>query len=60
MYENIPDTDWRLVNIPDADFEKHYLRGLWKEAAIIVSIVTLALLLLIFVSMKNSERKERE
>ncbi len=52
VFENIPDTDWRLVNIPDTDFEKNYLRGLWKEAAIIVSVVTLALLLLIFVAFR--------
>ncbi|MCK5918225.1 MAG: hypothetical protein KAG34_07355 [Cocleimonas sp.] len=59
VYENIPDTDWRLVNIPDADFERHYLRGLWIEAAIIIFIVTLALLLLIFILARyNTERKE--
>ncbi len=52
VYENIPDTDWRLVNLPDINFEKKYLQGLWKEAAIIISIVTLALLLLIFISAK--------
>jgi hypothetical protein len=59
VYENIPDTDWRLVNIPDANFEKQYLRGLWKEAAVIISIVTLALLLLIFVLLRYVERKDR-
>ncbi len=60
VYENIPDTDWRLVNIPDTDFEKHYLRGLWKEAAIIVSIVTLALLLLLFVLIRYFDRKDNQ
>jgi hypothetical protein len=60
VYENIPDTDWRLVNIPDTDFEKNYLRGLWKEAAIIVSIVTLALLLLLFVLIRYFDRKDNQ
>jgi hypothetical protein len=58
VYENIPDTNWRLVNLPDTEFEKNYLRSLWKEAAIIIFIVTLALLLLIFVSARYLERKE--
>lgn len=58
VYENIPDTSWRLVNLPDLEFEKKYLRSLWKEAAIIIFIVTLALLLLIFVSARYLEKKE--
>ncbi len=57
VYENIPDTDWRLINLPDVAFEKKYLRGLWKEAAIIIFVVTLALLLLIFVSAQYLVRK---
>lgn len=58
VYENIPDTNWRLVNVPDTEFEKKYLRSLWKEAAIIIFIVTLALLLLIFISARYVEKKE--
>ncbi len=57
VYENIPDTDWRLINLPDIAFEKKYLRGLWKEAMIIISVVTLALLLLIFLSSQYLARK---
>jgi hypothetical protein len=60
VYENIPNTDWRLVNIPDTQFEKHYLQGLWKEAAIIISVVTLALLLLIFISFRYFETTNKE
>lgn len=60
VYKNIPDTDWRLVNIPDVDFEKHYLQGLWKEAGIIITVVTLALLLLIFISFRYFETKAKE
>lgn len=57
VFENIPATDWRLVNLPDADYEKQYLQGLWKEAIIILFIVTLALFLLIVVLIKISGRQ---
>lgn len=56
-YENIPDTDWRLVNLPDADFEKQYLYKLWRQVIIILSILTLSLFLLIFVLVKFSKSK---
>ena len=59
VYENIPDTDWRLINLPDVAFEKQYLQSLWKEAAIIIFIVTLALLLLIFISAQYLGRKNQ-
>jgi hypothetical protein len=57
VYENIPDTDWRLINLPDTKFERHYLNGLWKEAGIIISIITLALLLLIAITSQYIEKK---
>ena len=57
VYENIPNTDWRLIALPDPDFEKKYVYSLWKEAFIIILIVTLALLLLVFVLMKYSGLK---
>ena len=57
VYEDIPDTDWRLVNLPDANFEKQYLHGLWKEVVIILVIVTLALFMLIFVLIRISDKK---
>lgn len=58
LYEYIPDTNWRLVAIPDTHFEKQYLGNLWKEAAIIISIVSLAFLLLVFITSKYFQRKE--
>ncbi|HIO91860.1 MAG TPA: hypothetical protein EYG68_03340 [Leucothrix mucor] len=57
VYENIPNTNWRLVALADAKFEKKYLYGLWKEAFIIIAIVSLALLLLAFVLIKLSKRR---
>ena len=57
VYKNISNTDWRLIALPDTDFEKRYLYNLWKEAFIIILIVTLALLLLVFVVIKYSGRK---
>ena len=45
VYESIADTDWRLVNLPDADFEEGYLSGLWKEVVIILIIMALAMFL---------------
>ena len=60
VYEDIADTDWRLINLPDADFEKDYLYGLWKEVVIILGIVTLAMFLLIFVLIKITDKRARE
>ena len=59
IYENIPDTDWRLINLPDTNFERHYLNRLWKEAGIIISIITLALLLLIAITSQYTEKKSK-
>lgn len=54
IYEDIPASDWRLVNLPDLDFEKQYLYALWKEVIIILFIVTLALFLMISVLFRRS------
>ncbi len=51
--KNIPGTDWRLVNLPDSSYEKAYIAGLWKEAAIIIGIVTLALFLLLSILLRR-------
>ena len=57
VFEDIPDTDWRLVNLPHETYEKQYLQGLWTEAVIILLIVTLALFLLIIVLIKFPGRR---
>ena len=54
VYEDIPQTDWRLVNLPDLDYEKEYVFGLWKEVIIILLIVSFALFVLILVLTKSS------
>lgn len=60
VYEDIDDTDWRLVNLPDTDFEKEYLYGLWEEVVIILIIVTLAMFLLILVLTKITGKRTTE
>lgn len=60
VYEDIPDTDWRLVNLPDDDFEQDYVDGLWKEVIIILFVVTLALILLVLVLVRISDRNSEE
>jgi len=56
--ENIPNTDWRLVNLPDTEFEKKYLRKLWQEAFIILGIITFALILLIMVLITIAKKRK--
>ena len=55
VYKNIPHSDWRLVALPDTEFEKQYLYSLWKEAFVVIFIVVLALFLLMFVLIKYSK-----
>lgn len=57
VFENIPGTDWRLANLPDAAYEKQYLQGLWKEAFIILLTVSLAMFFLIIVLIKFPGRR---
>jgi len=60
VYEDIADTDWRLVNLPDGDFEDNYVYGLWKEVVVILTIVTLALIVLVLVLVRLSKKKTSE
>ncbi len=54
---NIPNTAWKMVNLPDAKFESKYLQKLWREAIIIMFIVAFALFLLIVVLIKMVEKR---
>ena len=58
-YKNISGTNWRLVNLPDSSYEKVYIAGLWKEALIVLGVVTLALILLIIILLKRSNRQKQ-
>jgi len=58
FYENIPNTDWRVISLPDDKYVKSYRHGLWKEATIILAVVTLALFLLIIVLSRLSQKHE--
>ena len=60
VFENIPETDWRLVNLPDANFEEQYVSGLWKEVLVILAILTLALFIMISLMFKISESKQAD
>lgn len=54
--KNIPGTDWRLVNLPDSSYEKAYIAGLWKEALIIIGVVTFAISLLLSILFRRRTR----
>lgn len=56
VYEDIPGTDWRVVNLPDANYEKQYINGLWKEVIVILTTITIALIILISLMFKLSGR----
>lgn len=56
VYEDIPETDWRVVNLPDANYEKQYINSLWKEVVVILVTITIALLILISLMFKLSGR----
>lgn len=51
-YKDIDGTDWRLINLSNTSYEKDYIKGLWIEAAIIISLVSFALLILSFFLLK--------
>jgi len=57
--ENIPNTSWQLVNLPEGNYEKDYLHKLWKEAIILMVMVAFALFILIIVLIRTVERRGR-
>ena len=59
IYKNIPDSDWRLVSLPDESYKKNYIKGLWMEAIAIAFSVSLALLLLIFALIKLPANRKK-
>ena len=58
VFANIPGTDWRLVNLPDADFEQGYIDGLWHEVIVVLSILAAAFFIMITVVFKISDKRE--
>jgi hypothetical protein len=56
VFENIPESDWRLVNLPDADFEEEYVNGLWREVIIMLVILALGLFVMISMMSRYCER----
>lgn len=59
VYENIPGSDWRLINLPDVNYFNQYTRGLWAEAFVIMLITTITLTLLIYILFQLSERRSQ-
>lgn len=59
VYENIQGSDWRLINLPDINYQNQYTRGLWVEAFVIILITTITLTLLIFILFQFSDRRAR-
>ena len=60
VFANIPGTDWRLVNLPDADFEQDYIDGLWHEVVVVLCITTVAYFIMITIIFTISDRKQDE
>jgi hypothetical protein len=58
--ENLPDTHWRLVSLPVKNFQEHYLKGLWREAVIIILLVMLCLLLIMPVLFKLARSRKAD
>ncbi len=56
-FKDIEGTDWRLINLSDASYVKDYIKGLWIEAAIIISLVSFALLILSFFLLKITSKR---
>lgn len=57
VYENIPGSDWRVINLPDVNYLTQYTRGLWFEAFVILLITIVTLTLLIFILFQFSGRR---
>jgi hypothetical protein len=57
VFENIPETDWRVVNLPDPNYEEKYVGGLWREVVIMLIILMIGLTIIIRLTFKYCERK---
>jgi hypothetical protein len=40
--ESVKGTEWRLIDLPELQFEEEYQRQLWKEASVVLMILALA------------------
>jgi hypothetical protein len=58
VFANIPDSDWRLVNLPDDNFEREYVSNLWTEVIIMLSILAIGLFFLIRLMSKYCTRSK--
>lgn len=56
VFENIPESDWRLINLPDPKFEEKYVGGLWREVVIMLIILAVGLFIIIRLTFKYAER----
>lgn len=56
-FENVKDTEWRLVDLTLPEFSEDYQRQLWKETIVVLLIVAVAcLLMLMFVWRKETRQ----
>ncbi len=58
MFQDIPNTDWRLVDLSDEGLEQKYIDGLWTEVVVILLIVTFAMMTLVLVLVRVTRRGE--
>lgn len=56
-FEDIGNTQWRLVNLPESGYVDNYRKGLWKEALFIMLVVSAALILPLLVLNKFTHRR---
>jgi len=56
-YQDLPESDWRLVVLPDSSIKQDYVNKLWEEVIIVLAIVALALYVLITFMFKLTENK---
>ena len=58
VYQKVPGTDWRVANLPSLDFEEQQKTKLWKEAAFLLLIETLIILVLLYFFTKRSRKNK--
>lgn len=53
-FEEIAGTKWRLVDIPDIEYQERFRKNLWKEAGMIVLIFLLASFMMVLLVYKRT------
>lgn len=54
-FEEIAGTKWRLIDLPDIEYQQRFRKNLWKEAGIIVLIFLIASLMMVLLVYKRTD-----